>query len=587
MHRTRLTESGSALIATLLVGAALVLLGITLLATTATERALAHNERGATCARYAAEAAARAVKGWFELSGTGPGFPSDPQVFVRQRLIIDESNPYGAPPKSGGPQYKQGVDLDGDGQDDLLRPPYRGGSLHELLGSESGPDLRITDAAALAVLSRVVYGDAPELQNLRIQEIDVFAPPYVLRAGTWVRQGVGTIKVTAAVIRPHAQAAEGPLAVRTVRLVLTDLPYAPPGLPVLGACGNAELVGPVGLHWGTLEATGQLSMPEGFPIVESVPRGLPTSTGEDRLFTDDEAWLGAFTAAIAPGPLADPWVRLAASGSIVGAPSAALQPYAGPLPPPPGTPTPWPCCDRSNLYQHQAWIHCPDHAYEFWKSVARSGWRGTFYHAWDATGGGFRTDGSGPVQSFDAVLAEAAGTPGLHFFDTLDGIPPHDDDGDGVPDNLTPPIVLAGPWIARGFVFVNAESILVDGLIEGLIERHRAPAEPANITHTAWIDLTHPAIAGLPVEVGPPGAWDAVGPEFESAASFRGILVTSGTFEAKSGGTFIGAVSARSLVLDGRIGPATRFFADPELAGSWPPSGWALPRLVATRIAVD
>ena len=587
MHRTHPTESGSALLATLLVGTALVLLGVTLLATTATERALAHNEQGTARARYAAEAAARAVKSWFELPGGAPGFPADAKVFVRKRLIVDESDPYGSPPKGGGPEYKEGVDLDGDGHDDLFRAPYRGSSLHELLGSESGPDLRITDESALEALSRAVYGDAPELQDLRIQEIDVFAPPYVLRAGAWVRDGVGTIKVTAAVLRPHAGTAQGPLALRTARLVVNDVPYATPGLPLLAACGNAELRGPAGLYWGTLEASGQLSMPEGFAIVESLPRGLPGSTGEDRLFTNDAAWLQAFAAAIAPGPLADPWVRLAASGSIVEAPSAAPQPYAGLPPPPPGTPSPWPCCDRSNLYQHQAWVHCPDYAYELWKSVARSGWRGAFYHAWDAAGGGFRSDGSGPVQSFEAVFAEAAGTPGLHFFDTRDGAPPRDDDGDGVPDNLTPPIELAGSWFARGFVFVNAASILVDGLVEGLVERHRAPGEPATTTQTAWIDLVHPALAGLPVDVGPPAAWDAVGPEFESSASFRGVLVTSGTFEARGGGTFIGAVSARALVLDGRIAPATRFFADPGLSGPWPPPGWALPRLVATRIALD
>jgi hypothetical protein len=69
--------------------------------------------------------------------------------------------------------------------------------------------------------------------------------------------------------------------------------------------------------------------------------------------------------------------------------------------------------------------------------------------------------------------------------------------------------------------------------------------------------------------------------------SFRGVLITSGVFEARRGGTFYGSVVARSLLLDDTGGMGTRFFRDSSLGRGWPPDAWGMPRFVITRFAVE
>jgi hypothetical protein len=589
MARLSTDGTGSALLTTLFASVAIALVGTAFLMVAQTESRIARNEAHAVQARYAAEAGARAVKGWFERPGTAPGFPLDFGTVERHREILDESDPYGAGPAAGGPQYKEGVDLDSDGREDLFQAPYRGGVVHTLLGTEDAPDMRIEADLVLASLSQMLLGDlhAGPGARVRIRRIDVFAPPYLRAGAEWVRLGVGTVKVVAGIERVLPGAPVERLAERTVRLVLNETPYVPTRLEAVHACGDAELVGEVGVRWGALVASGAVSMPDGPAVPESLPRAPPGPSGADRLWTADPIWVAEFSANLDPADLlTDPWVRVISGGAIVQAPSTDPQPWAGPPPPPPGTPPPWPCCDRSNLSQYQAWVACPIYDYRSWRRVARSGFNGARYYAWHPSGG-FHQNGKGPARAFHEILAAAGGRPGLWFFDTMDGHAPRDADGDGGYDNLTPPIHVGGEWAARGLLFLNAERFVVSGLVDTLQETFRAPGEPFVGVSDAWVDLAYPDRLDTPFEPGNAGAWDAQGPEISAAAAFRGVLVTSGAFEAHQGGTIHGAVIARSVLLDGSIGPATRLFRDPSFDVAWPPADWGLPHFVVTRYDVD
>ena len=377
---------------------------------------------------------------WFERPGTAPGFPPNPATLVRARAVLDETDPYGAAPTVGGPQYKEGVDRDADGADDLFRGPYRGSTLDTFLGAEDAPDLRLEDRKALDSLSQTIFGQPPVVAGglrVRIRRIDVYAPPYLRVGEQWVRQGTATIKVVAGVERVGVT--DGLVSRRTARLVLSEVDYMPSKLEAVHACGDAQIVGPAGVRWGALVATGGVSMSAGPAVPESLPRAVPGPDGADALWTTDPEWLAEFNAKLDPQEsLDDPWVRIIAAGPIEGAPSASEQPWAGPPPPDPGTPGPWPCCDRSNLIQAQDSVTCPDYDYAYWKRVARSGFKGAHYYTWHAEEG-FREHGTPPGKSIEQIFAESGATPALRFFDTADALAPRDDDGDGRFDNLTPP----------------------------------------------------------------------------------------------------------------------------------------------------
>ena len=95
MARQLRRERGTALLIALFAAVEIVLIGTAHLEMTRTESEIASNEALALQARYAAEAAALAVKLWFEDPGNAPGFPAQAAV-VREREIVDEADPYGA-----------------------------------------------------------------------------------------------------------------------------------------------------------------------------------------------------------------------------------------------------------------------------------------------------------------------------------------------------------------------------------------------------------------------------------------------------------------------------------------------------------
>src|SRR4029453_2174318 len=68
---------------------------------------------------------------------------------------------------------------------------------------------------------------------------------------------------------------------------------------------------------------------------------------------------------------------------------------------------------------------------------------------------------------------------GLFFFDTVDGLPPRDDDADGTKDNLTPPLVVTDPsWESAGCLVVNAFAFAIEDSYRSASRALAPPGEP-------------------------------------------------------------------------------------------------------------
>ena len=240
-HDASHPERGSAMVIAMLVMVILTLLGISFLMMAETENRIAENEKLSSQALYASESAVRQVKRWFDRPGSTRNIINPPIAAVDRtlRLIDADGDPGTAPVAANGttePYYKQAVDLDGDGTDDIFDRPYRGDPRHLLLGTEAGPDMRITETSSagrvfLTALSNRMLGNYPGVGDVRarIVEIDVYGPPYINLGGNWTRFGMATVKVTARIYRPLSGGQEEILAERMVKAVLNEMPY--PGAP--------------------------------------------------------------------------------------------------------------------------------------------------------------------------------------------------------------------------------------------------------------------------------------------------------------------------------------------------------------------
>lgn len=593
-------ERGSALVLALLVAFILSLLAISFLMVAETESQIALNERRGAQVLAAAETGARLVKRWFDRPETFLGFP-DLAVAVRnRRVVLDESDPYGSPGTQADgatlPYWKGGVDLDGNGADDLFRRPYRGGVEHALMGTEDGPDLRIDDEsdagrAFLDELSVTLFGEEagePNGVRLRLARIDVAAPPY-LRFGTgWARYGLATVKVVARVYQ-----GERVLAERAVRATLAEAPYAGP-YGALHSCADLALDGAeVTAHWGVVTAENEVRYPDdpsAFPL--GLPRALPGIARVDRLWPEDQAGFDTLRGRLESGGpvIEDPWFRSVSGGPVNGTPSAVKQTWPPAMP---SDPPASPCCDHSQVFQNLPLAPCPQYDYELWKTVASSGESDVRYFA-HAGGSSFREQGTGPALGFAEITRSAGGGEALWFFDTADGRPPRDLDGDGRFDNLTPGIAVGGEgWSPRGMIFLNAERLHVDG-VNGAPADFRAPGEPFRDTDQdgmweegeSWIDLDYPpSLSGLIRGGGGNPGRDARGPVVPAEADFHGILYTTGQFVASGEATFYGTVIARSGVVQedtGGAGATPDLYWDASIPDEWPPEGWSLPRVIVT-----
>lgn len=615
-------ERGSALVIALLVAFILSLLGASFLMTAQAESRIAQNERLATEAFFAAEAGARVVQAWFDRPRLAEGFPDVAVVDRSLRQVLNEADPYNGAPVSGAPLYKQGVDLDGDSADDLFERPYRSpnGWLHALMGREDGPDMRISaDAggasdAFLTQLSATLFGPlaVAEGQRVRIRRIDVYAPPYVLSGSSWGRYGMATVKVVARVQKLNESGNETAVrAEQTVKVVLNEIPYKTPVFGPLHSCANLTFSDTLRAHWGAVTATGELHGYSGSSpnVPFSIPRGVPSgNTRSDRLWTSHPECVAEFANRVnsVTNPVPDPWLRLAFGGEILGAANPDFQPYPPSLPaagcdPNGAAPPYWSCCDRSNLTQRQISVGCAVYDYDFWKNVAASGGHDVHYYvpvAGSQDPVKFEENGvAGNPRTFQEITADREG---LFFFDTKDGHAPHDDNGDGVPENLTPEIVVSGSWRSSGFVYVNTIRFKSEGVSSPATSTLQAPGEPyldANGDRQfepgeAWINLGYPSSLGQSFRIdpsntaqddgttGPSPVHNSRGPAIAAGVSFHGILYTSGVFEGTGSGLYYGSVIAdRGIELPS---PAPDFYWDAAIAGDWPPVGATLPRTTVT-----
>ena len=600
-------QRGSALVIAILIAVILTLLGVSFLMMAETENRIASNERHAAQALYAAEAGARAVRSWFDRPETGLGFPPLAVVDRSLRRIdedgagpgVEQAATQGDP---NWPWYKDGVDLDLDGFEDLFDRPYRDGREHMLLGTEDGPDLRIDPEFSSAAedyleqLSEALFQDSIDSGLVaRISRVDVYGPPYLERNGTWTRYGMGRVRVTAE-IHP-VEFPERTLARETLDAVLNEVPYRRPFGP-LHSCGDLTFEPELTVHWGAVTAQGNATLPAS---LADIPLGLPHSLpGNPRVGPLwDDGWQEDF--ALYQGVLGDPlydsnvedpWLRVLIGGAISGI--SGTQPYASPWEVwIDGDPTP-DCCDHSNLFQGMAFVGCPVYDYDTWKMIAESDGSGVHLYIWDG-GDSFRENGTGPARTFAEITDDREG---IFFFDTRDGQPPTDGDDNGTYDNLTPAISVTGIWAFKGMIYLNAESLQINAApratIAGETVTLRPPGEPcrdadADGEHDpgeAWLDLDYPTGLGdlfeVVDEVTP--LWDADGPPITAASSMWGILFTNGVYEATGQARHYGSVLARTgIVQNSGTAGTPDFYWDARIGRQWPPEGWNLPRVVLTR----
>ncbi len=613
----RVGERGSALIVSMLVMVILTLLGISFLMLGETENQISQNEIRSAQALYAGETGARMVKRWFDRPFAGTNVRNPPLAAMDRtlRMIDDDGDP--ATPallQNGGsrPMYKQGVDLNADGSDDIFEKPYRGSLAHALLGTEDGPDIRIdeSNAAAATFLAAVsndlfgAYPGGPGSLEARITRIDIYSPPYVDVAGTWTRYGMATVKVHGRVVQTVA-GSEQVLAERMVKAVLNEMPYPGPYGP-LHSCDNLAFNGDLTVNWGAASAVGDSDLTNNHDkIPSSWPRVTPLGERADSLWAAE--WAN-YMAAVDGEVIEDPWFRFLAGGAVADAPNANPQPepftWTSAIPPGDGD---WPSHDNnpddgnhSNVFQFQPIVSCPSFEYDLWKSIATSGDNDVHYYVWD-NGTSFKEDGIGTAQTFRAITDN---NEGLFFFDTVDGLAPYDNDADDEWDNLTPPIALqGGTWGTRGFVYLNTEEFQTKG-ITGRAATFNSPGEPwsdtdadgvydvgepyINLNYSTYSALYDDFIIDTTDAYGGGVMRNDKGPDVAGTAALWGILFNNGHFAATGNATYYGSVVANSGV--GESSPAAgtpQLYWDESIIKDWPPSTWELPRVMITRWETD
>ena len=632
-------ERGSAIILVLLVAVVLTLLGLSYLWFSETEARIANNEQLATQALYLAEGGARVVKRWFDRPDIAPFMPT-PAAVDRSLRILDRDGdgPQAPVPVGGGvPTYKEAIDLDVDGVDDLFRQPFRGSDAHTLFGTRAGPDMRIeipdpptviSNTDALDLLDALTSELAPHLMTGplqgRITRVDVFAPPYLDDAGTWVRYGMATVRVTAQLRRGDPNGAfeefDRVVAQRTIEMVLNETPYRGPFGP-LHSCGGIEWSDNLNARWGVVTSMRDNVVPATTGLPLSIPRSIPGAPNLDPIWNlgwDDFGNYLDGVYGVGPGvgeAFEDPWFRFVSGGTLGGLPG--IQPFGanvvwtdannGTPPDPPALQPDYE--DRTNRYQGLAFVGCPIYEYTLWKRFAGSGYSDTRYFAWDAGATAFRENGRGPAVSF----AQAThGQTGVFFFDTVDSQEPRDTDGDTLFDNLTPAIdVTTSPWHFRGLLFVNAESIEFGG-VSGAAGTLVPPGEPwhdengnglfdgAEVTGDAYLNLQYPTTLGGTIYASRDDAWQDPGGSGSGATrngegrpingnvNLWGVLFTNGSFQARGAAVHYGSVIARQGVTESSGAPGRpTIYWDETLTEDWPPQTWAMPRVIVSRWASE
>lgn len=629
-HDETTGERGSALVIAVLVMAIMSLLGISYLLMADTENKIAENEKLSAQALYFGEGTVREVKRWFDrppYTASGSKNLVKPLTTTMDRTLriidIDGDGPTASVAADGtaaNPYYKVGVDNDGDGNDDIFDKPYRTQLKDMLVGTEAGPDIRIdrnANSATAAFLDGLRDKIAPSFPSAaagiqaRIKTIDIYEPPYLNVGGTWTRYGMATVKTTVEIIRT-AGASTQVIASRVVKAVLNETPFPGPFGP-LQSCDELAFTGDFFPHWGTSTAVGNLNITNGSDnkIPQSLPRDVPPSAKIDAIHGWDNTALWNSMYKGAAGTMVgvqidDPWYRF-----IIGGTSNQWLPTTSQQPFPPGTSAQ----DKSNKIQIYSGVGCPEFEYDTWKQIAQSGGSDVHYYSW-SNGTAFRENGSGAATDYKTLTDQKQG---LFFFDTMDGIAPHDPDANGVAANLTPQMKISANYGVQGFMYVNTVVWTSQGSPGRAITMHW-PSEPfrdANqngsydtgedfvnlnydTTAVGHVSTTDPhdkpfvrrgdAGAGTDLYGSTDGinpVWNRKGPDITGqTAVVWGLLYNSGDFDCQGTPMYYGSVVTKAG-MNGSMAGTPDIFWDSDLKDNWPPPGWDLPRVIITRWETD
>jgi hypothetical protein len=286
----------------------------------------------------------------------------------------------------------------------------------------------------------------------------------------------------------------------------------------------------------------------------------------------------------------DPWLRVVAGTGFANAPPCAGGTAQQPCP------LEWdgtsdlaggqrPAHDGADDGSHSSLLVVPTRCaaldYALWKGIAASGDRDVHLFVWES-GTTFRERGTGRVGDVRDLTDDRTG---LFFFDTADGRPPRDEDGDGTFDNLTPGVVLSGgTWGGRGLLFWNGATFRIDGAA-GREATATPPGEPLWDATGRHVNLAYPAVLGGPIRgsavdaLGGGVVRNASGPAIPTEAAFWGLLRVSGSLDLSGDARIVGAVDAAGPVTESRPGgPAVQIYWDERVASGWPPLDWDLPR---------
>lgn len=619
MRESRGGDRGSVLIVVVVATAALAMLGIGVLSIGALETSASRSGLDARRAALAAEAGLALVKKWFDapVGSAGAWLVPLPSEVDRSLRRVDPDGDgtfesYAAVPSPWNVVYRQGAD-------DLFDRPYRGGPSLAFEADARGPDILISDDSGSApvrdFISRVsleLFGSGSHTA-LRLRRIAVYAPPTTRNGALRIRYGIASIDVTAIVVRRMAHGDETVASARATG-VLQAVPYGAPG--PLTARASIAGHGGLDLRWGSVAAALGIDLGAdpsaatvgGWPWVgpgrrltaDSDVDGSPDDGDLDGALDLDE-WLS-----LPDASLSDPWYSLTAGGALAGSAPGPQQPFpfdAGAIPGVYATDD-----DRSGLFQRVAGAasYAPDAAL-FREAAARGGPSGHLFRYVAGTSPPLFREGSENPVDFESATG---GRDGLFYFDTTDGLPPRDADGDGSSDNLTPPIVVSSPdWHASGCLFLNAESFSIMASARAGSAEIAPPGEPFDDVdrdgtcgpQEPFLGLDYPPdpLAGGAAFVrrgvypcGGAVARRSDGPATSTSVSFSGVLLTTGRYEPAAGARIFGAVAAAGDVgvdpLVGPLDPPFQILYDARLAtDGWPGASSPLPRTAWQRRTVS
>lgn len=547
---------------------ALSALGLGVLAVGLLEAQSARSGLAFRQAGCAAEAGLEAVKHWFDAPAASAGawmVPLTSDVDLSLRRVDPEGDgtfaASGTAPAPWNTLYREG-------RDDLWERPYSGNPRLSLEGDGSGPDVSIAwergaaQRAFLARLSTALFPDplAPNL-TVRLVRIAVYGPPRVRIGPKTTRLGIASLEIEAQVLRGSG-VEETIIASARAHGVLQEIPYVASG-PL--EAGSVEDGSGLDIRWGGVAVRGDLSL--GPDPYHATVGGWPWVSPGRRLISDADLdgssddvdgdgtadideWL-----ALPDGTLADPWLRWTVGGTIAHSPAGA-QPF-------PFDPSLIPGAfatddDRSALFQGDTIVHSSFDATVLREATRRGGY--AFHLLRYVLGSSpplYREGGAGAM-SFEDVTR---GREGLFYFDTIDGRPPRDSDGDGSIDNLTPPVSVSDPdWWTAGFIVLNTQSFDLGRSNRSGSAPVAPPGEPfADIDGDGVCGRTEPFLRlDYPVDPLAPGAGFTRlalttaaagssrregGPASPAPVTIAGVLSVSGRLAGESSARIFGAVA--------------------------------------------